>query len=247
MSQASTETVSVRSPLVGNRWMLAGGLLYLLEFVGIMSAGMDQILVSGRSADEVMATYAGNAGEVGFLAGWMAVVLLGRVLVFAALRSALARSGYAHPLLDWAVVAAAVSVTLEVASHGMAVAAARQAEAGDADAVLVMDQLGAAVGFGVYAGLAVAMLASTWCMWHSRLFAKPLLGIGAVAGIGLLVAQLTAGPATEDISEQLTLSVLLFWVWMLWAGVVLWRRTPKTTATEPGTVAAVAPPKAVVD
>ena len=213
--------------LVGNRWMLAGGLLYLLEFVAIVGAGMDEILVAGASADEVVAAYAaGSVDAAAFLGGWMSLVLLGRVLVFVGLRSALAASGRSHPLMDFAVVAAAVSVTLEVVAHGLGIAAADFADAEQNAAAVLLDQGGAWTGSLVMGGLSLALLASVWCMWGSRMFSKPLVIVGLVAGIGGVLAQLTIAPSTSDISEWLTLSAVLFWVWMLWAGVVLWRRTP---------------------
>lgn len=222
-----TTTVTARPTLTGNRLMLAGGILYLLEFVAIIGTGLSAIMSTTVPDAEVLAAYDGNVDRVGFLAAWMSVVLLGRILVFVGLRSALVDSGRAHAVMDWAVLAAAVSVTLEVAGNGAAVAAARLAGSGRDDAVLVANQLAAGVGFGMGAGLAVATLASAYAMARSGLFAKPLVYLGAVAGLGMLASQLTAG-SMQGLSEQLTIAAVLFWVWMLWAGVVLLRRRPRS-------------------
>lgn len=219
-----TTTVTARPKLAGNKLILAGALLYLLEFVAILGTGLDSIMSPSVAETDVLGMYEGSTGRVGFLAGWMSVVLLGRILLFVGLRSALTDSGRAHTVMDWAVVAAAVSVTLEVASHGVAVSAARLAETGREDAVIIANHVAAGLGFGMMGGLAVATLASAYAMARSGLFSRPLAALGAVAGLGMLGSQLTAG-SLESVSEQLTIAVMLFWVWMLWAGVVAWRRS----------------------
>lgn len=219
-----TTTVTTRPTLTGNKLVLVGALLYLLEFVGILGTGLDSLMSLRVAETDVLGMYDGSTGRVGFLAGWMSVVLLGRILLFVGLRSALTDSGRAHAVMDWAVVAAAVSVTLEVASHGVAVSAARLAETGRDEAVIITNHVAAGLGFGMMAGLAVATLASAYAMARSGLFSRLLVGIGALAGLGMLGAQLTAG-SLDAVSEQLTIAVMLFWVWMLWTGVVAWRRS----------------------
>lgn len=86
-----------RVGLVGNGWVLAGAVLCLLKLPGII--------------------WAGNENLAHGLAGRFAVVLLGRISLFIGLRCALVDSGRSHTLLEFAVVAAAASVTLETAFH----------------------------------------------------------------------------------------------------------------------------------
>lgn len=107
-----------RQNLAGNRWVLVGGVVYLLEWVAIIGTGMvglGSVVTRGLTEAELVESYGGQVDAASFMAGWFAVVLLGRILVFVGLRRALTDSGHAHPLMDLAVVASAVSVTLEVA------------------------------------------------------------------------------------------------------------------------------------
>lgn len=160
------------------------------------------------------------------MAGWFAVVLLGRVLVFLALRRALVDSGHGHLLLDLAVVAAAVSVALEVASYGLAAAAAHLAAEGEEAGMLVADQVGAGLNLMIGGGLGVAIVAASYCMWRSGLFPTALNALGLVSGVAIVGAQLTVAPSLGTLFEILYFFPLVFWVWMIWAGVVCWRRSP---------------------
>jgi hypothetical protein len=215
--------------LVGNRLVLLGALLYLTELVVVIAVGAGAVLTASAPAAEVAQAYQDRLGAIGFLAGAMSIVLLGRVLVFVGIRDALARSGHADPLLDWAVAAAAVSVALEIVAHGVAVAGARAAENGaGTDSLVLVNEIGAGAGFGIYGGLGVAVGCSAWVMWRSGLFTVPLPVLGGIAAAGLVLSQLLAGPLPA-VAEQLTLAVVLFWVWMLWAGVALWRRRPESS------------------
>lgn len=226
---AAQPSVDVRPTLRGNRWMLAGAILYLLEFVAIIGSGIvgvGQIATVGTSADDLVESYVGHVDAVGFMAGWFALVLLGRILIFIGLRAALRDSGRPHLLMDFAVVASAVSVTLEVAAYALASAAADLAATDDTTAMVILDRAAGWMNLMIGGGLAVAILASVWCMWRTGLFSPALNVVGLVAGLGVTLAQLTVAPATLAISDAATITVLLFWVWMIWAGVVLWRRTP---------------------
>lgn len=212
--------------LAGNKWVLAGAILYLLEFVGIVWAsavGVVSNAVRGTSAADIMETYTGNQDAVYSMAGLFAVVLLGRVLIFIGLRHALADSGYPHALLDFAVVASAVSVTLEIASYGLAASAASSADAGDEALTVVIDQAGAGLNLMIGGGLGVAILCATYVMWRSGLFSLALNLLGAVSGAAIVGAQLTVAPSLQAIFDVLIFFPLVFWVWMLWAGVVCWR------------------------
>ena len=50
------------------------------------------------------------------------------------------------------------------------------------------------------------------------------------AGVAIIGAQLTVAPSLETLFAILYFFPLVFWVWMLWAGVLLWRRTPGAPA-----------------
>jgi hypothetical protein len=214
--------------LVGNRWVLVGGLVYLLEWVAIIAAGMagvGEVASVGRSVDELLKSYVGNLDAVAFMAGWFAVVLLGRILIFVGLRQALLDSGYPHPLMDFAVVASAVSVTIEIGSYGLAAAAAQRAEVGDAQGMLLLDLAAGWMNLLIAGGLGVATVCAAFGMWRSGLFPVPLNVTGFVIGVLIVGAQLTVSPSLERVFSVLAFSPLVFWIWMLWAGVVCWRRT----------------------
>jgi hypothetical protein len=216
--------------LVGNRWVLVGGIVYLLEWVAILAtagAGLGSVVIRGMDEQEIFASYDGHVDAASFLAGWLAVVLLGRILVFVGLRRALVDSGRPHPLLDLAVVAAAVSVTLEVASYGLAVGAAEAAAEGDRAGTRLLDLAGAGLNLMIGGGLGVAIVATAYVMWRSGLFSTVLNVVGMVTGVAIVGAQLTVSPALQWLFDILYFFPLVFWVWMIWAGVVLWRRTPR--------------------
>jgi hypothetical protein len=220
-----------RETLVGNRWALVGGVVYLLEFVAIIwvgALGAEATVVRGTSEGDLLSTYAGHEDAVGAMAGWLAVVLLGRVLVFVGIRHALAESGHRHPLMDLAVLAAAVSVALEVASYGLATTAATRAAADDRAGTVLADQLGAGLNLMIGGGLGVAIVCAAYVMWRSGLFSTALNIIGLVSGVAIVGAQLAVPPSLQTLFDVLYFFPLVFWVWMIWAGVVLWRRTPRS-------------------
>ena len=218
-----------REDLVGNRWMLVGGIVYLLEWVAIIGTGMvglGSVVTRGASESDLLESYGGHVDSASFMAGWFAIVLLGRILVFVGLRRALADSGRAHPLMDLAVVASAVSVTLEIASYGLAVAAADRAEAGDRQGMMLLDAAGTGLNLMIGGGLGVAIVCSAYAMSRSGMFPTALNVLGWVSGVAIVGAQLTVAPSWQTVFDILYFFPLVFWVWMIWAGVVLWRRTP---------------------
>ena len=213
-----------RVGLVGNGWVLAGAVLYLMELPGIIWAGMSGVdFVPDASPSEVMTIYMGNENVARGLAGWFAVVLLGRILLFIGLRRALADSGRSHLLLDFAVAAAAVSVTLEIASYGLAATASAPANAGNEALAVLVNQSAGGLGNMVGGGLGVAIVCATYVMWRSRLFSRPLILIGAISGIAIVVGQLSIAPSLQPLADILSYAPFLFWIWALWAGVLCLR------------------------
>jgi hypothetical protein len=216
--------------LVGNRWVLVGGVGYLLEWVAIIwvgALGVGETVVRGASVADLKDAYVDHVDALTTMAGWFSLVLLFRILLFIGLRQALADSGYRHPLMDFAVAAAAVSVTLEVASYGLGAAAGGLAEDGDEAGMVALDQAAAGINLMLAGGLGVAIVCSAYCMWRAGLFPMVLNVIGAVAGVAIIGVQLTIAPATQTLFDILFAFPALFWVWMLWAGVLCWRRTPR--------------------
>lgn len=209
--------------LVGNRLALVGAILYLLEWVAIIAAGVNVPASFDANATEVLKAYSGHAGAYGWAAGWFSVVLLGRVLFTVGVRSALRESGRPQALMDLAVAAMTVSVALEVATYAIATGIA-QAPAG-AEAVRMLDSSAHVLDNVVDGPLAVSVLCTGVAMWQSGLFARWLPALGAGIGAVLTVAALTLlGPSRSNALDAATSVVLLWWVWLLWVGVVLWRR-----------------------
>jgi uncharacterized membrane protein len=68
----------------------------------------------GTSASAIISEYKQHASAISLAAGWYSFVLLGRILFVAGLRDALRRSGCRTALADFALVAMAVSVVLEI-------------------------------------------------------------------------------------------------------------------------------------
>lgn len=234
MSGESTDT---KDGLVGNKLVLVGGIVYLSEWVAILgtaAVGLGSVVTRGATDAEIVEAYGGRVDAVAFMAGWFAVVLLGRILVFVGIRRALVDSGHSHGLLDLAVVAATVSVALEVASYGLSVGAAERAVAGDRAGTVLLDTAGAGLNLMIGGGLGVAIAASAYVMWRSGLFSTALCVVGLVAGAAIIGAQLTVSPSLQTVFDILYFFALVFWVWMIWTGVVLWRRTPdRRTARVP--------------
>lgn len=225
---ADTSSVAAGG-LVGNRWVLVGGVVYLLEWAAIIwtsLAGVTQVVTRGAPPEVVQASYVGHADAVWSMAGWFAVVLLGRILVFHGLRHALHDSGHRHPLLDLAVTAATVSVALEIASYGLASAAAMLAEQGDEAGMAVLDSAGTGLNLMIGGGLGVAIVCASYVMWRSGLFSLPLNVLGAVSGVAIIGAQLTVAPSLQALFDILYFFPVVFWIWMIWAGVTCWRSTP---------------------
>jgi hypothetical protein len=223
-----SRSASRPSGTAGNRLVLAGAVLYLLEWVAIVAAGVGVPLGANASAHEVMTAYAGHPDALGWAAGWFSVVLLGRVLLMVGLRSALARSGRSPALMDVAVAAMAVSVALEIAVYGVAAGASWSLTNGGSLATTrTLDAVAFQLNWMLYGPLGVSVLCAAVAMWRSTSFSRVLAGLGLLAGaaftaVGLaLVAPRLAGGA-----EALSSAAALLWIWMLWTGVVTWRARP---------------------
>ena len=220
-----------KSQLVGNRIMLTGAVLYLLEWVAIIWGailGVQNTAIVGASEADIIASYQGNEDAVAFMAGWFSVVLLGRILLIVGLRASLTASGRPHPLMDFAVVAMSVGVAVEIAAYGLAATAA-QLGAAHPEGMIAIEWAAGMVNYMLFGGLGLSVLCSAWAMWRSGLFPMVLNILGIIAGIGVTLEAMFVAPAFDTVFNILGISVLLFWIWMLWTGVLLWIRTPKHT------------------
>lgn len=59
------------------------------------------------------------AAGLALIAGWMRLVLTGRVLMMVGFRAALGSAGRSHPLMGFAVHVTAISVALEIGATGL--------------------------------------------------------------------------------------------------------------------------------
>jgi hypothetical protein len=225
-----TDQVQTRA-LVGNRLALAGTVLYLLEWVAIVGAGgIDVLFKPGTSPPKVLDAYAGHSNAYAWAAGWFSEVLLGRALFAVAVRRGLISSGLQDASADFAVLAMTAGVVFETAAFAMVMGAAILADHGaTADMVAGLDTSALSIESLLWGPTGLAVLALAWAMFRSSLFPRALCAVGGVGGILLLVDGLVFN-APRFVSAQSALQggVPLMWVWMLWTGVLMWRRGEKS-------------------
>jgi len=226
----SPVATSQRQALVGNRMVLGGAVLYLLEWAAIIGAHLGVPVGPTGTPGAIAEAYSAHVNAFGWAAGWFSVVLLGRVVLVVGLRQALGECARLRPFMDLAVVAMAVSVTLEIATYaitaGAAVAGSHDASA---QTVRALDSVSWDLNLMVYGPLGVSVVVSALAMWRSGLFAQVLCGVGAVGGAALVVqALLFSGPDQSSVAAAFQAGVALFWIWMIWTGVVVWRRCTLT-------------------
>jgi hypothetical protein len=223
------DTGDTQPQLVGNRVVLIGAVLYLLEWVAILSSQVAVPIGAEATRSELVAAYTGHEDALGWAAGWFSVVLLGRILIVVGLRAALVGAGARQPLLDFAVAAMAVGVVMEIASYAIVAGAAwAGSEGATAGQLRVADSVAYAVNGMLWGPTGVAIACSSVAMWRSQVFPRTLVTVGVVAGclMALLGAAFVA-PGYGGVAAVLMVAPALFWVWMLWTGVLLWRRTER--------------------
>lgn len=231
--------MATRPRLVGNRLALAGAVLYLLEWVAIVFIAELPTDRLGDDAGTIAAAYEGEATTTALAAGWFSFVLLGRVLFVAAVRRAFHDSGRRSTLLDFALGAMIVSVAIEVVSLGFPAAAAWIADKGsDPSAIVALDAAGSVTFLLVFAPIGVSVASAAAAMLGARLFPVWVGWLGVVAGVLVIAGGIIGAAALgddggfHDLGEQPTnVGALVFWIWMLATAVILWRRTPRATAS----------------
>ncbi len=217
--------------LVGNRLMLAGAILYLLEWVAIIPYAGLVLETQGLSPAEVTEQYVEDADGAAIMAGWFSVVLLGRIAIIAGLRGSLRQSPRQLHLMDFAIGAMVVSVALEIAAFSLGAGAGWLASNDhDPTAVVALDTAGSWLFQLVFGPIAVAVLVSAFAMLRSGLFPTWMCWVGLVAGAVGIGAGVIAGLAYDSdtlasVFDGLsTVTALGFWVWMLATGIFLFRR-----------------------
>jgi hypothetical protein len=210
---------------------LAGAIIFLLEWVGIIGFNSGNVPeTQGAKAAQIFAEYAQHGTGIGLLAGWLTLVLLGRILFVAGLRDGLRRSGAETLLVDFALGAMAVSVMLEIATFAVAGGAVQAVAAGaDQSTIVGMDAAANWLDLSILTPYGVSIAAASYAMLRSRLFPAWLGWLGLAAGIIVCIDGVIVGPAFKaggsflQAAQILQLAALATWLWMVATGVVLFR------------------------
>lgn len=240
VGRTSNHVGSTRGELVGNGLALTGAVVYLLEWVAIVGSSPPGPFGPAEHAGTVVHEYATHAGRAGVAAGWFAVVLLGRVLFVAGVAASLRGHPVLRPLLDTALVAMGVSVTLEVGAYALVAANARLAADGAAPSVVVgLDQAAYWVDTLLAGPVGVAVLLTAWAMVRSRAFVGWLGWLGLLSGVAWLLAAIVTGTALDNddanvLDAVTSVGALTVWVWMLATGFVLLRAGRTVASPELG-------------
>jgi hypothetical protein len=243
-SNQSPDVISGRRPLIGNRLALAGVVIYFLEWIGIAALDIGNVPASqGTSGAEILAQYDQHGAALALMAGWLSLVLLGRILFVAGIRHGLRKSGAETLLADFAVVAMAASVILEIAAWTMAAGGSYAAASGaDQSTIIGIDGVANFFTQVIGAPLAASILTASVAMMQSRLFPAWLCWLGLVAGVLASGYGVIAGAAfavggsctaalcltgsasvLPGLAQLLSATLLGVWIWMVTTGVVLFR------------------------
>ena len=211
--------------------MLAGAVMYLLEWVAIIPAGDSGPADPSLAASKVPALYTSHPTAVAFLTTWVSVVLLGRVLLVLGIRSALRSVGADTTLVTFGAAAMTLSVAMEVVSEAaVGAGTAVAAHSGSPELLRALDTLAGFTWNMVFGPLGVAVAVTAWAMLRSRAFPVWMPAVGMLGGVLLVVAGIASGPGYlhDGFARGLTsvggVGVPLFWIWMLATGIFLLRR-----------------------
>jgi len=204
--------------------VLTGAVLYLLEWVAIVAAHLGVPLGAGAGATTVVQGYTGHVEAFGWAAGWFSVVEMGRLLVVVGLAAALRRSARDNALMGVAVAAMAVSCALEIAAYAVAASVAWTVPLGSVATDRALDAVSYDLSLMVWGPFGVSLLCAGLAMARTRLFGRilPVLALltGALASaIGLAFTR----PSGHGAVGALGAAAVVFWVWMIWTGIVVWR------------------------
>jgi hypothetical protein len=217
--------------LVGNRLALFGAVLYFGEWIGIVIAPSLPTDKLGVGSASIVAAYTQSPSRTAFLAGWLSVVILGRIAFCVGLRDAFRLCPRSLRLADFAVGAMVVSVSIEVISYGFVATGAWLAKAGAApSSIVAFDTAGATFFYLIIAPVGVAVFAGSLAMLLSSLFARWLAWLGVVAGALLAAGGIESSAAAGSSGGLHDLGLMpipLFWIWIIVTGITLFRATPR--------------------
>jgi hypothetical protein len=223
-----TTTTPTRPALAGNRLVLIGATLYLLEWVAIVAAHLGVPLGAGAGTSSVLHAYLGHAQAFGWAAGWFSVVEMGRLLIMAGLAASLRQSLPDGTLMSVAVAAMAVSCALEIAAYGITASLAWTLPLGSVTIDRSLDAVAFYISLMVWGPFGVSMLCAGVAMMRTRLFGRVLPFLALIAGALATVLGLAfTRPAGQGAVGALGAATVVFWVWMIWTGVVVWRARPR--------------------
>jgi hypothetical protein len=219
--------------LVGNGLVLVAVVLYLCEFVGIIASHVHPMPTVPGAGTSLRTTYAGQAGATGFLVGWYALVLPGRVLIVLAMRQALLASaaerltGAWRSALDWTVPLMGIGVVAELV-HACVNAGTAAAVGHDTSTAFALDRVAHYLLVTVYGPSGLALTIIGVSAWRSGVFPRILAGVLTALGVvQTLNGALLSAPSTASLQDGLTVLNLLLFVVLIWLGVLVFRHRPR--------------------
>lgn len=220
--------MEIRKP-EGTWMVLAGAILYLLEFAVIVPLG---VAFPADPESDLVSWYAGKETAYALTAVLLSILLLGRVAVIAGIRRSLPSTGSVGPLGDLALAAMTTSVVLELMALWSGAAAARLAGAGaEAAGIAGLDAVAGWLTVAVFATMGVAVGVASLAVLLSHAFRAWLGWLGAISGLALAgsaVAAVAIGETPWTIGGVAGIGQfgwLGMLIWMFGAGVILFRRS----------------------
>ncbi len=218
----STTPVRTRN---GSRLALVGAIVYLLEFAFIIPSGI-RVVPEGSGPAEIAAAYAAQPlTGISFMVAGLIIVLLGRILFSAGVRSALQQTNETRALGDFALAAMTVSVVFEIVGQVVGLITTQlAAEGADAAVLTLLHESSRTLSFPFSAALGASILASSVAMLLSFAFPRWLAVLGVAAGLAWIGIAFYA-TLNNTVPGEATGPVWLTWVlWLLATGVILFRR-----------------------
>jgi hypothetical protein len=225
-----------KQPLIKHtHWVLIGAIWYLLEWAFIIPFGIPA-LSENAGTEELAQFFTSNAYNVPIYSIGIGLTILGKLMLISALRYALRNFERARLPLDFAFACAILAVAVETVAYGFDMVAIHLGTYGSAPPLDVAAGLVGAsyeiqkvmnIPHGLFtAAAALAMLSTRslprWVGW-----------LGLVAGLGFALS-VNWGPMIETF-QPIRVNLQVFsWIgiaiWMLAAGVILFRRPAKEAA-----------------
>ena len=201
-----------------------GAIIYLLEWAFIIPSGV-RVPPEGSSPAEIAAAYAAQPlTGISFMVAGLIIVLLGRILFSAGVRSALRQTNETRALGDFALGAMTVSVVLEIVGEVVRLITTQLAAQG-ADTTVLTSLHGTwrALFFPVGAALGASILASSLAMLLSRAVPRWVAVLGVATGI-FWMGVAFYGTLNNTIPGVGGIGWLAWAVWLLSTGIILFRR-----------------------